>query len=105
MMHAEFGEQGHELLTPTHAVKNVPTYSVDESKWTNAIGKTRIHVERMFRRAQEWKILHNIIKVSNMDLAGSIFKVCCYMTNYEPPLIRQRDDMLVSLAELQWGRQ
>jgi hypothetical protein len=103
MMHAEYAAIGHELVTPTHAVANIPTYTIDESKWTNAIGKTRIHIERVFRRAQEWKILHTTIKISNMDLAGTIFKVCCLMTNYEPPLIRQRDDILCSLSELQWG--
>ena len=103
MMHAEFAALNHELHTPSHAIAGVPTYSFDESRWTNAIGKTRIHIERMFRRAQEWKILHSIIKVSNMDLAGTVFQVCCLMTNYEPPLIRQGDDALVSVGELQWG--
>lgn len=103
MMHAEFASAGHQLITPTHAVAGVPTYSYDESRWTNAIGKTRIHIERMFRRAQEWKILHGIIKINSMDLAGTIFKVCCLMGNFEPPLIRQGDDALLSLAELQWG--
>jgi hypothetical protein len=103
MMHVEFAAKKHELLTPTHATTNVPTYSVDESKWTNAIGKTRIHIERMFRRAQEWKILHTTIKVSNMDLAGTIFKVCCFMGNYEPQLIRSRDCVLKTLSEVQWG--
>jgi hypothetical protein len=103
MMHAEFASQKHELLCPTHATANVPTYSVDESKWTNAIGKTRIHIERMFRRAQEWKILHRTIKISNMDLAGTVFKVCCLMGNYEPQLIRERDEVLRTLSEIQWG--
>ena len=103
MMHAEFAAKGHELITPPHAAANVPTYTIDESKWTNAIGKTRIHVERMFRRAQEWKILHSTIKVSHMDLAGTIFKVCCLMGNYEPNLVRQRGEILRSLSELQWG--
>ena len=91
-------------MTPSHALKGVPTYTVDESKWTNTIGKMRIHVERMFRRAQEFKILHRTIKISNMDLAGTIMKVCCLLTNYEPPLIRQRGEILQSLSELQWGK-
>ena len=55
------------------------------------------------RRAQEWKILHSIIKISNMDMAGTVFAICCYMTNYEAPLIRQSDEDLRSLSELQWG--
>jgi hypothetical protein len=107
MLHAEYADakHQHELFTPSHAQAGVKTYSADESRWTNAVGKTRIHVERMFKRAQEWKILHTIIKISAMDLAGSIFKVCCFMGNFEPPLIRQEGEPLRSLAEVQWGRE
>eukprot|EP01046_Picozoa_sp_COSAG06_P048943 COSAG06_NODE_7422_length_2510_cov_2.074243_1_plen_39_part_00 len=38
-----------------------------------------------------------------MDLAGTIFKVCCFMGNYEPQLIRSRDCVLKTLSEVQWG--
>ena len=93
----------HKLRVPSHAQVGVATFSRDESKCTNKVGKTRIHIERMFKRAQEWKILHTIIKISAMDLAGTIFQVCCFMTNFEPPLIRSEGEALVSLAEKQWG--
>ena len=101
-MHADFNALQHTLITPTHAWTGIPTYNRDESLWTNAIGKTRIHVERMFRRAQEWKILHSLIKISQMDLAGTVFIVCMYLTNFESPLIREQGRKLTSLARLQW---
>ena len=103
MMSSEFAANDHKLRVPSHAQVGVATFSRDESKWTNKVGKTRIHIERMFKRAQEWKILHIIIKISAMDLAGTIFQVCCFMTNFEPPLIRSEGEALVSLAEKQWG--
>lgn len=104
MMHAQFAEHGHILHVPSHAQTNVPTYTRDEMRWTNKIGKTRIHVERMFKRAQEFKILHRTIKISSMDLAGTVFKVCCFMGNFDAPLIRQAGEPLRSLSEIQWGR-
>eukprot|EP01049_Picozoa_sp_SAG25_P013375 SAG25_NODE_2055_length_1995_cov_2.075949_2_plen_364_part_00 len=104
LLHDEFAQRGHNLFIPAFAQRGVPTYTRDESKWTNCVGSVRIHVERLFKRAQEWKIMKRIIKISNMDVAGSIFKVCCFMTNFEPPLIRQDGQPLITLAELQWGR-
>ena len=104
LLHAEYAEKGHHLFIPSYAQRGVPTYTRDETRWTNRVGSVRIHVERMFKRAQEWKILHRTIKISNMDVAGSVFKVCCFMTNFEPPLIRQEGEPLMCLAEKQWGR-
>ena len=104
MMHAEFAEVGHNLFVPSHARVGVKTYTADESKWTNKIGKTRIHIERMFKRAQEYKIMHARVKISNMHMAGTIFKCCCFLTNFEPPLVRQEDHThLRSLFEIQWS--
>ena len=103
MLHAEVGAEKHELITPTHKWVDVETFTHDEGLRTNKVGSTRIHVERMFRRAQEWKALHRLIKISQMDIAGTIFKICCYMSNFEPNMIRQKGEPLVSVAELQWG--
>ena len=52
MMHARYAEAGHELLTPTHKWNNVPSYTGDETMKVHLIGAVRIHIERMFRRAQ-----------------------------------------------------
>jgi hypothetical protein len=52
MMSAEFAAVNHKLRVPSHAQVGVATFSRDESRWTNKIGKTRIHIERMFKRAQ-----------------------------------------------------
>ena len=89
MMHADFIALCHELITPPKAKKNVASFSVDEGRMTNKVGSLRIHVERAFQRVQEWKVLHKTIKISNADLSGSVFFVCCMMSNFDSPLIRE----------------
>ena len=57
---------------------------------TQRIARMRIHVERAFERAQEFRILHNTIPVDQFDMWGMVFRVCCLLTNYQSPLIRDR---------------
>lgn len=103
MMHADFAENLHELLTPPKAHNNQLSFTVDETMITNKIARERALVERVFRRAQEWGILHTTIKISECDLAGSVFFVVCMMCNFDTPMIRDNCTVLRSVAEIQWG--
>ena len=44
-----------------------------------------------------------MIKVSEMDTYSTTFLVCCYMVNYDPPLIRDPEQALMCVGEMQWG--
>ena len=46
--------------------------------------RLRIHRHHLFR------ILHNTIPVDQFDMWGMVFRVCCLLTNYQSPLIRDR---------------
>ena len=68
---------------------------------THVVAGPRVHVERAFRRVQEWKCLSKRVKLTQADLAGSVFSVCARMSNFDRPLIREGD--LLSVAEQTWG--
>ena len=102
LMHADFAEFLHELITPCKAYNKQATFTVDETLITTQVARDRALVERVFRRGQEWKYLHRRIPISECDLAGSVFFVIMMMTNYEPLAVRQKDEPLTSLAEKQW---
>ena len=102
MVHSDFAAARAELLTPAKSYVGQESFSVDETRISGRIARARIHVERAFCRAQEWKILGKRIKISNCDLAGSVFFCCCMLSNYGPNLIRQEGEPVVSLSELVW---
>ena len=90
MMHSEFVQRGAYLAVPPKAMAGQHAFSHGQMADTAKIARLRIHVERAFERAQEFKILHNAVPVTMIDLWGDIFKVCCYLTNYQAPLIRDK---------------
>lgn len=90
-MHHDFSERSHKLLVPVKASKGQEFFSEDSMVMTAEIARKRIHVERAFQRAQEFKILHKIIPVTEIDIFGMIFKICCGLTNFQPPLIEDKD--------------
>ena len=71
---------------------------------THTIGAPRSHVERMFKRGQECKALRRRLKLSSVDLAGTVFAVVMRMCNFDAPMIREEGEPLKTLAELTWGR-
>ena len=90
-MVADFSAKNHLLMIPPKAFQGQAVFTFDEMVDTADIARERIHVERAFKRAQEYKILHNKIPVTMFDLWGSIFRVCCFLTNFEAPLIQEKD--------------
>jgi len=104
MMHEQFTDVMHELLTPPKKRRGAATFNVGEMDMTHVIAGPRVHVERAFRRVQEWKCLHKRVKLTQADLAGSVFSVCSRMSNFDRPLIRDEgSDILLSVAEQTWG--
>ena len=101
--HALCGAHSSSYVFFAQAWVNEASFTRDESRQSHTIGSTRIIIERLFKRAQEWKILHSVIKVSEMDTYSTTFLVCCYMVNYDPPLIRDPEQALMCVGEMQWG--
>ena len=92
----------HQLIVPCKKYHHQKSHTVDESSFTQRVARERGLIERVFRRAQEWKALHNTVQIVDADLSGSIFFVCMMMTNYGPPMVRDGAAELKSIAELQW---
>ena len=90
MMHDKFTELLHKLEVPSKAQQLQVAFSSDQMKQTAKIARVRIHVERAFRRAQEFAILHRRVPISQVDLWGMIFRICCFLTNFQPPLIANK---------------
>ena len=44
------------------------------------------------------------LQISNSDLAGVTFGLCCRMCNFAPPLHREAGKPLMSCGEMLWGR-
>ena len=87
-MHRDFLAKKALLVIPPKAAKGQEVFTHDQMADTAQVARERIHVERAFERAKEFRILHNVIPVTMFDLFGPIFKVCCYLTNYQLPLIK-----------------
>lgn len=104
LMHQDVVEVCHEIITPFKKEKNAKTFTAEDMVQTSLVARNRIHVERAFKRAQEWKILHRTIKISQFPIFSAIWFVTCMMCNFDVPLIRDgvpKED-LCSLYEQVW---
>ena len=91
IMHADFSKLMHILVVPSKAVNGQEVFSEDAITDTAKIARKRIHVERAFQRAQEFKILHRKVPITEVDLWGMIFGICCRLTNFQPILIADKE--------------
>ncbi|XP_064488294.1 uncharacterized protein LOC135400379 [Ornithodoros turicata] len=71
--------QPHELQMKREAVLG-----------TRQIAGARVHVERVIGRVKQFHILQTPLPISMIDVAEQIFHVCCYLSNFRPPLILNR---------------
>ena len=58
-----------------------------EVEETMSIASVRIHVEREIGRIKNYHILDGVLPLSLSHIAGHIFKVIGYLTNFLPPLV------------------
>ncbi|XP_064461833.1 uncharacterized protein LOC135371985 [Ornithodoros turicata] len=59
---------------------------------TRRVPSARVHVERVIRRVKEFHILDKPFPINMVDIAEHIFHVCCYLSNFRCPLIRDSLD-------------
>ncbi len=84
-----------DLINKRGAFLNIPPFlnsvlgqfTVDEVYQTQNIAEVRIHVERAIGRVKQFHILDPNIPLSLKSSLGTIFKVCCYLSNLSEPLV------------------
>ena len=66
-------------------------FSEAEDITNRKISHVRIHVERLIRRIEVYRILKSTIPLRYANIASKIFKVCALLTAFLPPLIKDVD--------------
>ncbi len=79
------------VFVPPKRNRGEDKLSADNVRRTRTIANYRIHVERAMKDIKVFKILGRKQRVVQIDVIGSIFQVCAYLTNWlYPPLISKK---------------
>lgn len=90
-------DKGFEIAgdLPQGVTLNIPPFlggkdhlSIEEETETRRIASVRIHVERAIARIKNFKILSTIFPVSMAADINKVWIICCYLSNFLPPLIK-----------------
>ncbi|XP_075539072.1 uncharacterized protein LOC142573299 isoform X13 [Dermacentor variabilis] len=65
--------------------KQMPPAAVHE---TRRIDCARVHVERAIARVKSFRVLDRPFPISMIDIADHVFQVCCFLSNFRNPLIK-----------------
>ncbi|XP_078331887.1 uncharacterized protein LOC144625315 [Crassostrea virginica] len=83
-----------DLLEKQQCFLNIPPFrgsanqfSTDDIYRTQEIAQLRIHVERSIGRVKNFHILEGVVPLSIVPLISKIFQVCCWLTNFDYPLV------------------
>lgn len=83
-----------DLLEKRGCTLNIPPFrgntiqfTTEDVHETQEIASLRIHVERKIGRVKNFHIFDGILPLSLAPLATKVFKVCCWLTNLDPPLV------------------
>jgi len=84
-----------DLLAKKGAFLQIPPFLANKQQFTSTeveltktIARVRIHVERAIGRVKQFHILDPVIPISLNSSISSIFRVCCFLSNLHPPLVR-----------------
>jgi hypothetical protein len=83
-----------DLLAKKKAHLNIPPFlmnqqfTVEEIHATQKIAKVRIHVERAIGRVKQFHILDPVMPLTLKRVAGPLFRVACFLTNLDKPLVK-----------------
>ncbi len=83
-----------EDILPNGVSLNIPPFmrnkeflSIEEETETRRIASVRIHVERAIARIKNFRILSTVFPISMGADLNKIWVICCYLSNFLPPLI------------------
>ncbi|XP_021373733.1 uncharacterized protein LOC110463446 [Mizuhopecten yessoensis] len=86
-----------DLLEKRQCYLNIPPFrgnsnqfSTTEVFQTQEIAQLRIHVERSIGRVKNFHILEGVLPLSLAPLASKIVQVCCWLTNFDTPLVEDK---------------
>lgn len=84
-----------DLLEKKKCTLNIPPFKGITAQFTTEqvfetqdIAKLRIHVERSIGRVKNFHILDGVMPLSIAPQSTQIFKVCCWLTNFDEPLVK-----------------
>lgn len=83
-----------DILAKRGAFLSIPPFlsngqfSKEEISQTRKIARQRIHVERAIGRVKQYHILDPVIPIALKSTVSSIFRVCCFLSNLNPPLVK-----------------
>ena len=68
-------------------MRNKEHLFIEEETETRRIASVRIHVERAIARIKNFRILSTVFPISMGADSNKIWVICCYLSNFLPPLI------------------
>ncbi|CAG2189626.1 unnamed protein product [Mytilus edulis] len=84
-----------DLLEKKNCTLNMPPFKGISAQFTTEqvfetqeIAKLRIHVERSIGRVKNFHIFDGVMPLSIAPQSTQIFKVCCWLTNFDEPLVK-----------------
>ena len=90
---ADKGFDIEEDLIPLGVKLNIPPFLRGKAQFdphelvqTRRIASLRIHVERAMERIKNFHIFDRTLPVTVTGIADRMFCVCCYLSNFHPPL-------------------
>lgn len=93
-------DRGFELYEdlPPGVTLNIPPFldgkpqlDVQGEAETRRIASVRVHVERAIEPVKNYRIIQNVFPLTMAADLNKIWVICCYLVNYLPPLIPDRD--------------
>jgi hypothetical protein len=92
---ADKGFTIRDLLEKKKCKLNIPPFrgasgqfTTEEVFKTQEIASLRIHVERSIGRVKNFHIINGVMPLTLQPLATNIFKICCWLTNFDVPLVK-----------------
>ena len=75
------------VFTPPSRIQKVAQLEADKVASTARVAAPRVVIENLLARPKNtYDILSRPLPVAQLDMLGPILRVCCYLTNYMPPL-------------------
>ena len=74
-------------------------FSVEEDIHNRKNSQVRVHVERGIRQVKVFRILRGNIPLRYSHLLSKLWKVCCWVTAFLPPLIRDDGELMDEMKE------
>ncbi len=90
---ADKGFDIEEYLIPLGVKLNIPPFLRGKTQFdhsevvvTRRVASLRIHVERAMERIKNFHIYDRTLPVTITGIADRMFFVCCFLSNFHPPL-------------------